>query len=143
MEFVTFKKFIALVPEAGLRNKTLKEQSIIICGDPHLYSIISKVNNGYDIGYGGDNYRTINSFMNKFGYSLELIAPKDVEDSVKDRKIKELESRLAYYETREVILSKKDKAYRLFEEVLRLFNEATKEERLCKRPRHNRKRDDR
>lgn len=139
MEFVTFKRFVSLVPEAGLQRKTLKEQSLIIFGTESKYSIISKVNTSRPIGHG-QNYRDLNSFMNKFGYSLELTAPKDVDDSIKDKRIKELEEELTYYKSLCACYINKLEAYRQVEEALKLLNEVTEEECLCKRPRHNRKR---
>ena len=139
MEFVTFKRFVSLVPEAGLQRKTLKEQSLIIFGTESKYSIISKVNTSRPIGHG-QNYRDFNNFMNKFGYSLELTSPKDIDDTIKDRRIKELEDELTYYKTLCTHQANKLYLYNQLENTIKLLNEVTEEERLCKRPRHNRKR---
>lgn len=133
---ITFDKFKEL---PGLKNLTLKELSVLICGTERLYGFLSKLATHYPVAMAG-NFKEVKEFVAKSGYNLILDNDYNNSLSIKDKRIKELEEELTYYKSLCACYINKLEAYRQVEEALKLLNEVTEEERLCKRPRHNRKR---
>jgi hypothetical protein len=130
---ITFDKFKQL-PE--FKNLTLKELSVLICGTERLYGFLSKLATHYPVSVAY-NFAEVATFVATHGYNLILDNDYNNTLSLKDKKIKELEAQLdACHNIIDILTTKLD-AYIHFEQALELMNSLKQNERLYKRPKHN------
>ena len=132
---ITFDKFREL-PE--LRNLTLKELSVLICGEERLIGFLSKLATHHPVSVAA-NFKEVSDFVAKSGYNLILDNDFNKSLSQKDKWIKKLEERVSYLEDKLALAEAKLEGCALLLEGAELIYSAQESERLIKRPRKNKR----
>lgn len=125
---ITFKDFRKLPFMKGLK---LAHISVSICGSERLIAFLSKLSCNRPVEKG-QNYNEVNSYMNKYGYSLKLNNDWNNSNTIKDREIKQLKEDLAITQQALSIAMTKLEAVDLILKAVDLINKATATEKVAK-----------